>query len=49
LAICNTCVFCLKKDDKPYRCKHKSCGCFLEKKAWRKAERCPMGFWREYE
>lgn len=42
LEICGGCQF-----HKDGRCLHKSCGCFLKRKAWWESEKCPIGKWEE--
>lgn len=40
LNICNDCPLRVKN-----RCTHKSCGCFIDKKAWWASEECPLDKW----
>lgn len=41
------CDYVIIIDKAPRRCTHRSCGCFLNKKAWRRSEDCPMGYWEK--
>ncbi|MEK6236459.1 MAG: hypothetical protein N2C14_17260 [Planctomycetales bacterium] len=44
LAICKTCEMSVVRKG-TLRCRHPDCGCYLERKAWRKSSRCPLGKW----
>ena len=58
LEMCKGCSYVLMRDVKEagniidkivFRCRHKKCGCFLQVKAWRTSEQCPMNHWEKIE